>query len=303
MSGGSGGGTSTQTVQNYSPEEIARRTALQDTAKKLYETQTAQGTPAFPGSAPIAPSNETLAAENYLRALVPGQVQNVGDIQRATSFGLSDVLSPQSNPYYQQHQQAVLNPIIQQYTDPGGVLSQIRQGAQEAGQVGSSRQGVAEGVAAGRFGQAASDALAKMGSEAYGQGLDAFGRTLAFSPAAMQAGIIPAQTLANVGASVEGRTAEQAAFEEQQRLWELNAPWQQLQNYANMIYGAGSSGTTSTGTVPGMSTGQRLAGGLSAGLGTASAISSLGGYGSLAAIPGWGWAAAGLAALAGGGAF
>lgn len=282
MSGGGGGGTSTQTVQNYSPEEVARRTQLQDTAKSLYEQQTAGGTPAYPGSAPIAPSSSTLAAENYLKALVPGQVQNVGDIQRATSFGLTDVLSPQTNPYYQAHQQALINPITEQYFDPGGVYGQIRQGAQEAGQVGSSRQGVAEGVAAGRYGRALGDTLGRMGSEAYGQGLESFNRTLAFAPQALQAGSVPAQTLSAVGASEEGRVADQAAYQEAQRLWELNAPWQQLQNYANMIYGAGSSGGTSTGTVPGASSAQRLAGAISGGLGAYGAASQIGALSGLA---------------------
>jgi hypothetical protein len=284
MSGG--GGKSTQTVQNYSPEEVARRTQLQDTAQRLYMQQTAGGTPAYPGSAPITPSSYTLAAENYLQALVPGQVQNVGDIQRATSFGLTDVLSPQSNPYYQAHQQALINPIMEQYFDPGGVYGQIRQGAQEAGQVGSSRQGVAEGIAAGRYGRALGEALGRMGSEAYSHGLESFNRTLAFAPQALQAGTVPAQTLSAIGASEEGRAADQAAYQEAQRLWELNAPWHQLQNYANIIYGGGSSGGTSTSTGPKMSGAQRLAGALGAGLGT---------YGMVSSLP----ASAGLSAFAG----
>jgi hypothetical protein len=273
MSGG-GRGTTTQTVQNYSPEEVARRTQLQDEAKRIYEANKDQYG-VYPGSPPVQPASETLAAENYLRAIVPGQIRNVEDIQKATRFGLSDVLYPGSNPALQQTINATIRPITESYMDPGGVFSQIRTGAMDAGQFGGSRQGIAEGVAAGRYANAIGDAAAKVATEGYNKGLDTFSRTLAFAPSAMQTSMVPAQTLASVGASIEGRGAEQAAFEEAQRLWQLNAPWLPLQNYANLIYGGGSSGQTVSGNVPGPTTAQRLMGGLGGAAAGASLWSAL----------------------------
>lgn len=293
----SGGGNTTQTVQNYSPEEIARRTALQDEAARIYEAN--KGTVgAYPGASPISPSAETLSAENYLRALVPGQISNVAAIQGATNFGLGPVLDVRSNPYMQSEIAAAIRPITQSYLDPNGVMAQIRQGAQEAGQVGGSREGVAQGVAAGRYAQSIGDTAGKLASEGYKEGLDTFAKTLLFAPQGMSAGIVPAQTLANVGASVEGRTAEQAAFEEQQRLWGINAPWIPLQNYANMIYGGGSQGSTATGTMSGGS-GSRLLSGLSGAATGAGLASSLGGGAAGFTGGPLGWGLVGLGALAG----
>jgi len=272
MSGGRG--STTQTVQNYSPEEVARRSALQDEARRIYEANRGRYR-TYPGARPVPPSAETLAAENYLRALVPGQVANVADIQRATSFGLGDVLYPGSNPALGQTIEATVRPVTRSFVDPGGVMSQIRTGAMDAGQYGSSRQGIAEGIAAGRYADAIADAAARVATEGYNRGLDTFSRTLAFAPSAMQAGMFPAQTLASVGESVESRDAAQRAFEEAQRMWGLNAPWIPLQNYANMIYGGGSSGQTITGTAPGRTASQSVLGGISgaaAGAGLAKAL-------------------------------
>lgn len=290
--GSGGGGSTTQTVQNYSPEEIARRTAVQDEAARIYNA-TSGNVSAYPGAAPVAPSQETLAAENYLRALVPGQIQNVASIQNATNFGLGNVLYANSNPYLQSAIGAAVRPITQSYTDPNGVMAQIRQGAVEAGGVGGSREGIAQGVAAGRYAQAVGDTASKMANENYQQGLDTFEKTLMFAPSAMQAGNVPAQTLANVGASTEGRAADQAAYQEQQALWNMNAPWMPLQNYANMVYGSGSQGSTSTGTMSG-SSGSRLLSGLSGGLTGYSLASALGVAGGPV-----GWGMMGLGALAG----
>jgi len=242
--GGGGGGSSTQTVQNYSPEEVARRTALMDEADRLYR---ASGPlwQTYPGSAPLTPSQSTLDAENYLLGLVNTQKGDAASLSKAVNYGLTDAMDVNNNPYLQSAITAAINPITQSYTDPGGVMSQIRQGAVQAGGVGGSRQGIAEGLAAGRYAQAIGDTTSSMLNKAYETGQDTMTKTLALAPQALQSAQLPAQTLAAVGASQEGRDLDQAAYAEQQRLWELNAPWQNLQNYANMVFGGGSSGSTS----------------------------------------------------------
>lgn len=293
---GGGGGSSKQIVQNYSPAEAARRTQVMDEAKKIYDAQKGN-VQAYPGAAPIAPAQETLTAEQYLRNLFPQQVGNVASLNNAVNFGLADVLNVNSNPYMAQAIQAGIQPITQSYLDPNGVMAQIRQGAVQAGGVGGSRQGVAEGVAAGRYAQAVGDTAAKMANEQYGMGLDTFEKTMMFAPSAMQAGNIPAQTLANVGASVEGRAADQAAYDEQVKLWQMNAPWTPLNNYANIVYGGGGAGGTTTTSGGGQTTGQKLVGGLSgaaAGQGLAQTLA--GGAGFAGGPVGWGLTGLGLLA-------
>lgn len=264
MSGG--GGSTTQTVQNYSPEEVARRLRVFDEAERIYG-QTRGNYSQYPGLGPVAPAQETLQAEDVLRGIAPAQINRVADLNRAVSFGLGDVLYAESNPYLRSSINAAIRPLREEMVNPGGVLSQIRRGATDAGQYGGSRQGIAEGIAVGKYLQSVGDTAAKMASEGYGRGLDVFSRTMAFTPSSMQAMSIPAQTLATVGASVEGRAADQLAHEEARRLWELNAPWTPLQNYANIVFGGGSSGQTITGRGSGMTAGQRLAGAALGGLG------------------------------------
>jgi hypothetical protein len=280
----------------YSPEEAARRAQVMSEAQKIYG-ETKGDYAQYPGSAPIAPSAETLSAENYLRAVVPGQVGNVQSMQQAVNFGLGDVLYPGSNPALRQTIAASVRPITESYVDPGGVMSQIRTGAGQAGQYGSSRQGVAEGIAAGRYADAVGDTAAKVATEGYNKGLDTFGRTLAFTPQALGATSFPAQTLASVGASVEGRAQEQAAFEEAQRMWGINYPWIPLQNYANIVYGGGSSGSTAKTSGGGMTSGQQLAGGLS---GAMTGLSMAGMLGSIPGLAGAGGAGGAALAMSGG---
>jgi hypothetical protein len=57
---------------------------------------------------------------------------------------------------------------------------------------------------------------------------------------------MPVSTLFGVGAQMEGLAQEEAAYLANQNMWNLNAPWAPLQNYANIVYGGASPSTTST---------------------------------------------------------
>jgi hypothetical protein len=164
-------------------------------------------------------------------------------MNRAVRFGLNDVLYPSTNPALQDTINAAIRPITESYVDPGGVMSQIRSGAVAANQYGGSRQGIAEGIAAGRYADAIGDTAAKIATEGYGKGLDTFSRTLAFAPQALEAGMLPANVLGAVGAQNEALTAEMEQYAANARMWGLNAPWTPLQNYASIVFG-GANPTT-----------------------------------------------------------
>lgn len=70
-----------------------------------------------------------------------------------------------SNPYLVPYGDALTQQSIQQFNQ--GVLPQIRSGAQAAGQYGSSRQGIAEGVAAGNASTGLGANLANLYSQGY----------------------------------------------------------------------------------------------------------------------------------------
>jgi len=78
---------------------------------------------------------------------------------------------PANNQYFQGAVQAAIRPITEQFTEQ--VLPSIRSGAIGAGQMGSSRQGVAEGIASRGYMDTVGDITAQMGNQAYGQGLQA----------------------------------------------------------------------------------------------------------------------------------
>lgn len=248
--GGGGGGSSTQTVQNYSPAEAAQRAKVQQEANRIYDS-TAQQTAQAPytGAQVVPQSADTLVGQNLARTAANTQVQQtIPQLMDATKFGLSDVMNVNSNPYLQASIAAAVRPITESYTDAGGVLSNIRSNAiGNGGQGQSTRQGIAEGLAAGRYASAIGDTAARVASEGYGQGLDTFSRTLGLTPQTMSAMNMPASTYGAIGAQNEALRQAQENYAAESRNWDLNSAWTPLQNYANIVYGGtGPTSTTST---------------------------------------------------------
>jgi len=248
--GSGGGGTSTQVVQNYSPEETARRLKVFDIGQAVYD-QTAQNVAnnPYPGPAPVGLDPQTVQAQNLARSQVPYLQQQAQQLGNSQAFALGPVLYPQSNPALQQYiQTGVVQPAIQGLTDAGGALSNIRSGAQSAGQFGSTRQGIGEGLATARTIQDITAKSAGLSAQAYGQGLEAMGRAQALAPQTMQAQLFPAQALEALGRSNEAYAQEQENFAAQARQYELTKDWQALAPFASLIFGAGSSQSTTTAT-------------------------------------------------------
>jgi hypothetical protein len=252
MAGGGGSdSTTTATTQNYSPEEAAQRALVQAEAARIYG-QTAPGisSASYPGAMVTPFSPETRAAQTLAMESANNQQQGVNLMNSGMQYGLNGAMDVQNNPYLQNAISAAIRPVTQQYVDPGGVLSSIRTNAVQAGQFGGVRQGMAEGLAAGRYTQNAFDTAGKMASDAYNTGQETFGRTMALAPQTIQANTIPVNTLSGVGAQNENLGQEQASYDAAARLWGLNAPWAPLQNYASIVYGGANPSTVSTSEGP-----------------------------------------------------
>lgn len=249
--GGGGGQNSTSTTQNYSPEEAARRTQVMDKALAVYNsTAPLIASQGFPGAKVVPFSQETLAAQNLAVNNAYGAQQGIEQINQGINYGLNGAMDVNNNPYLGKAIDAAIRPITQSYTDTGGVLSQIRDGSQDAGQFGSSRQGIAEGIAAGRYANELGDVTSKMTSAAYDKGQDTFARTLMFAPEGIKAGMMPVDWLSGVGAQKEALGQEQAQYASDEQMWGYNSQWAPLNNLANLIYGAGSSQGTTTSQGP-----------------------------------------------------
>lgn len=249
-SGGGGGGsnTTTATTMNYSPEEAKRRTKVMDKALDIYNN--GSDTQAYPGQVPTGPSAETTSAQNYLKNLATNFSSWMQPVSTAFQSGLS-ATDVHNNTDLAGAVQAAINPITQAYSGPGGALGQIRTGANENGQFGGSRQGIAEGIAAGNYMRQVGDTSAKMYSDAYEKGLDTMVKSLSMAPEMANMSTLPANWEGSVGASKEAYDANTAAYDAASKEWSMNYPWLRLQNLANLVYGSGSMGGTTTSTGPG----------------------------------------------------
>jgi hypothetical protein len=247
--GGGGGGDTTSTTQNYSPEEAKRRTKVMDEAENIYDATAGQiASSPYPGAQIIPFSPETLAAQNYATQFSTQSMPQINQmLMDATQFGLTDVMDVNTNPYMSSAIDAAVRPITQDYLDPNGVFSRLRGGAVQQGGYGtSSRQALAEGIAAGRYAQTIGDTAATMANQGYQSGLDTFSRVLGLTPQTVQTMQTPLNLLGGVGAQRENLAQSQEQYNADSRLWDMNAEWTPLQNWANIVFGSGSGGSTST---------------------------------------------------------
>lgn len=256
----------------------------------------------FQGNAVAPLSPETIEGQQYLTDYAKGgATQNVNEMNKALQYNLTGALDVTNNPYLDKAIAAATNPAIEQFSDTGGVLANIRSDIGSAGQYGSSRQGIATGIAADRLQQNLLDTGAKMASAAYGQGLDASGKALAMAPGVMQAGMMPATMLDAVGQ--QNRAYEQSLIDEAMNKWnfEQNVDAAKLANYQGLVQGnfGGTSTAIQTGGGPNKAVSAIGGAATGAALGTmGTAIATGASMGSV--VPGWGTAiGAGIGALIG----
>lgn len=242
-------GANTSTSQNvYSPEEQKQRDYMLAEARRVYDAAVAAEIVAGNPNAAVAPqSPDTIAAQNMLRQYATGAATAMTQEQQAAqTYGLTTAMDVNSNPYLQAAIDAAIRPVTQSYTDPNGVLSKIRGDAVQSGQYGGTRQGLGEGVAAGRYLQVVGDTAGKMASDAYNKGQDTFARTLQLSPTLVQAGQQPAQMLSAIGTQNEGYQQEVNNAAAQGKQWDLTKGFQPLQNFTNLVNANTNPVATST---------------------------------------------------------
>lgn len=242
--------TSTTGVQPvWSPEEQAARTKLFNEGARLYDLSQGQITQ-YPGAKPVPFSADTLSAHDILRNFATGSGQQIADLgMGALKFGLQDVLNPAANQSLQSYLDMGTKHIGRQYTDPGGVLSNIRSsfmGTAPTGQ--STREAIAQGMAGRSFMDAVSDFTTKSLMENYGKGLDMMKSTMAFSPTLQGMQLAPATALGTVGYMTEGKAGENAAYEAAQNVWPTLGAWAKLAPYASLVSGLQFPGSSTTAT-------------------------------------------------------
>lgn len=225
------GGTSAGSGRSFiSPDQLP---FLKDIFQRAQDFSNQSG---FAGQDPLQSEgqNNALLAASGLSPLINGA-------QSANQFLLGDVLNPASNPFLQSTASAATRPIFEGLTQ--NILPAIRGGAAGTGNVGSSRQGIAEGLASQGALRSAGDASSSIFSNAYGQGLGALVQGLGLAPQTAQLGLLPSNIQQQIGGQRRQLSQEEmfAPFEQLQRFKELTGP-PILQNEQQQESGSGLSG-------------------------------------------------------------
>ena len=184
-----------------------------------------------------------------------------------------------NNPYVQNLTDITAGRIGDQLSEQ--VMPAIRAQAIGRGQSGSSRHGIAEGLAAKAATQAIGDSTTRQLSDAYSQGLTQQARGMAFAPQSVAMGFGPSAAVTSVGDKYRDETTK--SLQEDILRWQFakEAPWEDLSKYQQFIQGGyGSQGQTTTDNDP-STLGSAIGGGL-AGVGLADTLLS-GGFGGMGA--------------------
>lgn len=203
-----------------------------------------------------------------------------------SNFWMSDQpWLPSNNPALQGSIDAATRPITQALTEQA--LPAIRDSAEKSGNFGSSRQGIAEGLATGRASQAIGDASSKIVNDNYSTNVDAQLKALGLLPQTTNTQTTGDVTTSGVG-DVRQSLAQALLGENVSNFnYDELAPFLQSKEIMSLLAGL-PGGTTST-VASGPQTNK-----LTGALGGAAAGASLG----TAIMPGVGTAAgAGLGAL------
>lgn len=214
----------------YTGPRVAQATPAELRARQLAETfASGQGTDF---------SNSALGASNYL--LDPNQI-----------------LNPANIPGLQATKDANARALTRNLTETQ--LPAVRGAHLLDNTYGSSRQGIAEGLATGRTNEAIANANAGLDMGVYNAGLQAMQNAISMAPQTYAVGTAPAQTVAAVGA--DQRADEQANIAAQRALFEEQQaqPTNELALLRNLMGVAGEFGGTSssTGSTTGTESGQQ----------------------------------------------
>lgn len=197
------------------------------------------------------------SAEEMVAPLTPDQLAAISAstgismeaLQALTrSFGgLSDIMNGKfldinNFPFAQDAMRAAITPLTEQFTE--GVLPAIRGGYRAgAGQdFGSTREGIAQGIGAGKLSRASGEITSKMANEMFGQGLNATMQGFGILPSTVNAAKTPIDMWLQSAALPQAN--QQAVIDARKALYDM--PFTNLQKASNIYSQAAGGGRTTT---------------------------------------------------------
>lgn len=158
-----------------------------------------------------------------------------------------DALDITKNPGLAGNIEAATRPIEQQLTE--STLPAIRDSAEKSGNFGSSRQGIAEGLASGRASQAIGDATSGLVSKAYDTNVNAQLKALGLLPSTVGTQTTGDLTTSNVGDVRQGMSQALLGQDVSNFNYDQLAPYLQSKDIMSLLTGlpGGTTQTTSSG--------------------------------------------------------
>lgn len=218
--------------------------------------------------------SQTAGQEMALKAA--GAQQGIADSSAgALNKVFTDLWSPDT-PEVQATIAASTRPITQNLMET--VLPGLRSEAVGSGNFGSSRQGIAEGLASGRASQAIGDTASKITTDLYKTNVDATLKALGLTPTIQQAQLAPGITTSGVGDVRQAQAQKELDAQIAGFNFDQFAPFLQSKELLSLIQGIPGGTSTAVGTGPstnpvlqglgGAATGASLGSALFPGVGT-----------------------------------
>lgn len=243
MSLGGGSGDTVTTKTDLSKEQKALVGLGMPYVKQYADPKNTQNLQVT-GQTTVPFNQNQLAGQNEALGAAGSQRELAGAGADATKFGLHDALYASSNPALKGYMDAAARPITEQLTE--ATLPAIRAGATANGQYGSSRQGIAEGIASGKASQAIGDTESKIANQGYQSGLDTMTRSLGLLPQTQGAQTQGALTTSGVGDTQQGMAQKTLDNNISQQVYNAGVPFNVGSNIANLALGTPGGGTSTT---------------------------------------------------------
>ena len=243
-----GGGEKTQQVVNKADPWAGQQPYISDALVQAQGRYQDSNSPAYyPGQQTVGFAPETLQGQKQIvdMSTGPGQALAQGSLE-AAAFNVGEGRNVNSNPFFQQAVQGAIRPVFQQLQDAGGPIQAGRNAAQAAGQYGSNRQGIAEGLSTARATQQAFDTTSAMSAAEYKAAQDRALQTAIAGQTIQQGAVQPGVSLDAVGQ--QNRAYQQALLDQRVAEWNYNQqlPDLKLDQYINRVSGGYGGSATST---------------------------------------------------------
>jgi len=230
-------------TEPWGPAQPYLKTVLSE-GQRLYDA----GAEDYPGPT-FAPMNPWQSGGleqnlNYSQGLMPNQIgQAQGSWQNALNS--PDVVN---NPYVMN--QVMANTGLLNRNLNENLLPLIQDNATQAGQSGSSRHGVAQGIALRGTQEAAARQAAATMNQAYGQGLGARTNAMQMSPQMLGLGMLPGMQQQNFGNALNNEAQKYINEMMTRHQYDQDMPWDMLSRLQNVSTSTGGMGGTASSTSP-----------------------------------------------------